>query len=127
MGEYVQLSSDMYGGMPSTDQPRRLVPYLVFERKSDNKHCRIPLEVYERHMRDGLSQNQILELHADWYEDSNIKFQKAYHKAIAERDSKERAFIRKSGLEGNEYIKACVDKIVKAKNRVIRKGAVGDD
>lgn len=66
--DYVMVSSDLHGTMVKEGK-EVTVPFFVYKRKSDGKHCRIPQEAYRHLQQLGMQKHNILLDHAQWYEE----------------------------------------------------------
>lgn len=82
---------------------RVTVPFLSYER-DDGKHCRIPVEEFEKRKRQGLSKEEILEKYADWYAKSSYDMRTKLYAKIAKRDERERIVNTETGLTNEEIV-----------------------
>jgi hypothetical protein len=99
MKDYIQDRQDLYGSVGI-----HLVPYLSFERKKDEKHCRIPLIVFEDLKKQGMSPEHILEHYADWYGTSTFEYRKQYRANIIARNEAERIRNQETELSDKEIV-----------------------
>ena len=65
--DYTQIHGDYYGVMKRKDGELETVTFLEYIRKSDGTKCRIPMEVMNKLLADGLGYSKILEDRAQWY------------------------------------------------------------
>jgi len=93
----------LYGSLKRKDGRVYTVPYYRFVNEKGGT-CRIPIEVYEQYKMQGMSQDEILTSHADWYAKSSHDYRKQYYADIITRNEKERIRNQETGLSKKEIV-----------------------
>ena len=108
MVKYKKDMINLFGSIEK-DGIRLLVPYHSFVNEKE-QHCRIPIEIYEKYMKQGFSKDEILTRHADWYAKSNFDYRKQYYANIVARNEAERIRNQETGLSDKELIEGYLEK-----------------
>ena len=103
MAKYKRDGDNLFGSLKRKDGKVYTVPYYRFINDK-GQSCRIPVEIYEQYKREGLSQDEILIDHADWYAKSNYEYRKQYKANIVARNERERIKNQQTGLSDEEIV-----------------------
>ena len=83
MAGYKMIGNDLFGSMLNKSGEVITIPFLLFEEKHTYQHVRIPAEVYNDCVAQGMNQNEILHKKGQWYSmvrDQTKKDQVAWRK-----------------------------------------------
>ena len=105
-----QESIELYG---SVKRPEGIVtaPYLRFT--DGDRSCRIAIEVYEHYSKMGLSQQEILDNHADWYAASSHEYRKSYYHELGLRNTRIKKKLDELGLDDKEIVEGYIGELKK--------------
>ena len=67
MAAYEPIINDLYGSMINKTGEVVTVPFLLFKDKYTKNHVRIPAEIYNDCVVQGMKQNEILQKKGQWY------------------------------------------------------------